>query len=88
MFGYFEEKQEFINEHSGILIALLVSWSMKQEKCFDLIVEISEILQKDMALTLEGAFFPIYLQLNLYDNNDIKKKGMDFLLSNVGRPLY
>lgn len=88
MFGYNDEKQEFIVEHNGILLSMLVPWSMKQEKCFDLIVEICEVIQKDMALTLENAFLPIFLQLNLHENDDIKKKGMDFILSNQDHTLY
>lgn len=88
MFGYSEDKQDFIVEHNGIILAMLVPWSMKQEKCLDLIVEICEIIQKDMATTLSNAFLPIYLHLHLHETEDIKKKGMDFLLQNVDNTLY
>lgn len=88
MFGYSEDKQEFIVEHSGVILAMLVPWSIKQDKCLNMIIEICEIIQKDMASTLSNAFLPIYLQLHLHENEEIKKKGMDFLLQNVDNSLY
>lgn len=88
MFGYTDDKQDFIVEHSGIILAMLVPWSIKQEKCFDLIVEISDIIQKDMPSTLGNAFLPIYLHLHLYESEDIRRKGMDFLLQSADSSLY
>lgn len=88
LFGYADEKQSFITEHSGIILAMLVPWYTKQEKCIDLIVEICDIIQKDLASTLGNAFLPIYLHLHLYESEDIRKKGMDFLLQNADNTLY
>lgn len=88
MFGYPEDKQEFIVEHSGIILAMLVPWSIKQDKCLNMIIEICEIIQKDMSSTLSNAFLPIYLHLHLHESEEIKKKGMDFLLQNVDNSLY
>lgn len=89
MFGYTEEnKQDFIVEHNGIILAMLVPWSIKHEKSLDLIVEICDVIQKDMATTLSNAFLPIYLHLHLHESEDIKTKGMDFLLSNADNTLY
>lgn len=89
MFGYTNEnKQDFIVEHNGIILAMLMPWLMKHEKCLDLIVEICEVIQKDMPTTLSNAFLPIYLHLNLHESEDTKLKGMDFVLSNVENSLY
>lgn len=88
MFGYSDEKQDFIVEHNGIILAMLVPWTMKKEKCFDLVVEICEIIQKDMLTMLTNAFLPIYLHLHLYETEDIRRKGMEFLLANTDNTLY
>lgn len=88
MFGYADEKPDFIVEHSSIILAMLVPWTMKKDKCLHLVVEICEIIQKDMATTLSSAFLPIYLHLNLYENEEIQKKGMEFLLQNAENSLY
>lgn len=88
MFGYSDEKQDFIVEHCGTILAMLVPWTMKKEKCIDLVVEICEIIQKDMPTTLTNAFLPIYLHLHLYENEDIRKKGMEFVLANAENTLY
>lgn len=88
MFGYTDDKQDFIVEHNGIILAMLVPWSIKKEKCFDLIGEICDIIQKDMPSTLGNAFLPIYLHLNLYECEDIRKKGMEFLLQSADNTLY
>lgn len=65
LFGYTDEKQDFIVEYNGIILAMLVPWFIKQAKCIDLIVEICDIIQKDMASTLSNAFLPIYLHMYL-----------------------
>lgn len=89
MFGYTEEnKQDFIVEHNGIILAMLVPWSMKHEKSFDLIMEICDVIQKDMATTLNNAFLPIYLHLHLHESEEIRTKGMEFLLSHTENTLY
>lgn len=89
MFGYTNEnKQDFIVEHNMTILAMLVPWSMKHEKCLDLIVEICDIIQKDLSTTLNNAFLPIYLHLNLHESEDTKTKGMDFLISNADNSLY
>lgn len=88
MFGYADDKPDFIVEHSGIILAMLVTWSMKQEACLKLIVEIYEILQTDLASLLSNSFLPIYLHLHLHENEVIRKKGMDFLLQNADSSLY
>lgn len=88
MFGYTDDKQDFIAEHNGIILAMLVSWLIKHDSCFDLIIEISEIIQKDLPSTLTNAFLPIYLHLHLHENEDIRKKGMEFLLQNADNSLY
>lgn len=88
MFGYFDDKQEFITEYSGIILAMLVPWSIKYEKCQDLFVEMSEIVQTDLASTLSSAFLPIYLHLHLQENEITRKKGMEFLLQNSDMSLY
>lgn len=88
MFGYTDEKQDFIVEHNGIILAMLVPWTIKKEKCFDLIVEICEIVQKDMATMLTNAFLPIYLRLHLYETEEIRDKGMEFVLANAENTLY
>lgn len=88
MFGYSDEKQDFIVEHYGTILAMLVPWTMKKEQCIDLIVEICEISQKDMATTLTNAFLPIYLHLYLYESEDICKKGMEFVLANAENSFY
>lgn len=67
---------------------MLVPWTMKQDKCFELVEEICEIIQKDMATMLTNAFLPIYSHLNLYENEDIRNKGMEFLLQNAENTLY
>lgn len=88
MFGYTDDKQDFIVEHNGIILAMLVPWAIKHEKCLDLIIEICDIIQKDMPSTLGNAFLPIYLHLDLYESDDIRKKGMEFLLQNADSSLY
>lgn len=65
LFGYTDEKQDFVVEHNGIILAMLVPWYIKQAKCIDLIGEICDIIQKDMASTLSNAFLPIYLHMFL-----------------------
>lgn len=67
---------------------MLVPWSIKHEKCSELIVEISDIIQKDMPSTLSNAFLPIYLHLHLYEPEDIRKKGMDIVLQSADNSLY
>lgn len=88
MFGYTDEKQDFIVEHSGIILAMLVSWTMKKDKCLELVEEIREISQKDMPTMLTNAFLPIYSHLHLYENEDVRNKGMEFLLQNAENTLY
>ncbi|XP_031618116.1 serine/threonine-protein kinase ATR [Contarinia nasturtii] len=88
MFGYTDDKQDFIVEHSVIILALLVPWYIKQEKCIDLIVEISEIIQKNVASTLNDSFLSIYLHLHLYENDDVREKAMEFVLHNTDNTLY
>lgn len=88
LFGYTDDKQDFIIEHNGTILAMLVPWYIKQEKCIDLIVEICEVMQKDMASTLGNAFLPIYLHLHLYENESIREKGMEFILQNAENSLY
>lgn len=67
---------------------MLVPWSIKQEKCYELIAEICDIIQKDMPSTLGNAFLPIYLHLHLYESEDIRHKGMEFLLQSADNSLY
>lgn len=88
MFGYTDEKQDFIVEHNVIILAMFIPWSIKKDKCIDLIVEICEIVQKDMATMLTNAFLPTYLHLHLYESEDVRKKGMEFLLQNTELSLY
>lgn len=88
MFGYTDDKQDFIVEHHGIILAMLIPWLMKQDKCLDLIVEICEIIQKDMPSTLVSAFLPIYLHLHLHETEDIRKKAMEFVLQNADSSLF
>lgn len=88
MFGFTDERQDFIIEYNGIILAMLIPWCIKKDKCFDLVVEINEIIQKDMATMLTNAFLPIYLHLHLYESEDVRKKGMEFLLQNADNSLY
>lgn len=88
MFGYTDDKQDFIVEYSATILAMLIPWLMKEDKCVDLIVEISEIVQKDLVSTLSDAFLPIYLHLYLHESEDTRKKAMDFVLQNVDNTLH
>lgn len=89
MFGYSDQNQDFIVEYNGIILAFLVSWTMKSEKCGDLVAEIAEIMQIDMVNMFKNAFLPIYLHLHLNtEEEEIRQKGMELLLKNAESTLY
>lgn len=87
LFGYGDEKQ-FINEHYGTILATLIPWSIKHDKCFGLIDEICDIIQKDMSTTLCSSFLSIYSHLYLHESAETNNKGMDFILNKTEHSLY
>lgn len=88
MFGYVDDyKLDFIVDNCGIMIAMLVPFVIKNEKCLQLIEEISDIVQKDLTSTIATSFLSIYTNLHLNETTDVSEKCIQFLMAKTDRSL-
>lgn len=88
MFGYVDDyKLDFIVENCGPMIAMLIPFVIKHEKCLPLIVEICDIVQKDLRSTISSSFLSIYTNLYVNEEADVSEKGMNFLVQKSNLPL-
>lgn len=87
MFGHANE-MDFISEHHGILLAMLIPWAMKNNKCIDMIEEICDTVQKDLPTVLCSSFLSIYPHLYLNETAEINNKSMQFIVQSTDNSLY
>lgn len=87
LFGYIDEK-DFISKHYRTMLAILIPWQIKNEKCVGLIEEICDTIQKDLSSTMCSSFLSIYTHLNLYESTEINTKGLDYVMRSTDHSLY
>lgn len=88
MFGYIDDcKFDFIVDNCGIMIAMLVPFVIKNEKCLQLIEEISDIVQKDLTSTIATSFPSIYTNLYLNETAEVSEECIKFLVRKTNRSL-
>lgn len=80
--------QDFIIEHTGIILAMIIPWIIRKPKCDGLLDEISTIIQKDVNTMLSNAVLQIYLHSFLNENEDVQKSIQKFLLAKTEITLY
>lgn len=88
MFGYIDDcKLDFIAENCGTMIAMLVPFVIKYEKCLRLVEEICDIVQKDLASTIAVSFLSIYTNLYVNEATDVSEQCLQFLVQKTARSL-
>lgn len=87
LLGYCEQKSQFIREHYGIIVAMLIRPMVEYQKCFGLLQEIGAALQKDVSATISNSFLTIYAHLHLRESPEMLEKCMDFVIGQSGSTL-
>lgn len=54
----------------------------------ELIEEVCDIVQKDLATAISSSFLSIYIHLYLNNSTEENSKCMDFIIQNTGSSLY
>lgn len=67
-----------------MFVAMIIPILLKQQKCFELLEEISLIIRKDLPTIFQKSFLTTYIYLHLHETSDVIKKCLEFTADQTG----
>uniref|UniRef100_A0A182W7X4 Serine/threonine-protein kinase ATR n=1 Tax=Anopheles minimus TaxID=112268 RepID=A0A182W7X4_9DIPT len=79
---------DFVGKHYKLIMAMLLPWCLRMQKCDDLLREVAIIVRKDLVAMLSISFLTIYTYLFISETVEVTNKCIDYIMKLTGNSFF
>uniref|UniRef100_A0A182TC53 Serine/threonine-protein kinase ATR n=1 Tax=Anopheles maculatus TaxID=74869 RepID=A0A182TC53_9DIPT len=79
---------DFVGKHYKIIMAMLLPWCLRLQKCDDLLREVAIIVRKDLVAMLSASFLTIYTYLFISESVETTNNCIEYIMKLTGNSFF